>query len=72
MENQKLRYKHRHLQPNSNFTVDIRRLKTYAFNELPKNWVLRDILLDERDELDFVEFISKVEIWLKLAQGKVQ
>lgn len=50
--------------------LDIRRLKNFAFNELPKEWMLRDILLSEHDELEVFDFIVKAEIWLKLARGK--
>jgi hypothetical protein len=37
---------------------------------LLNNWVLREILLSEHEDLDMVEFITKVEIWLKLAHEK--
>jgi hypothetical protein len=50
--------------------INIRRLKDFAFTELPRNWVLREIILSERDELDVSEFVAKAEIWLKLAKEK--
>jgi hypothetical protein len=50
--------------------VNISRLKDFAFSELPRSWILREIILSERDGLDVFEFIVKVEIWLKLAKGK--
>jgi hypothetical protein len=50
--------------------VNVRRLKDFAFTELPNGWVLREILLSEHDELELFEFLAKVEIWLKLARRK--
>jgi hypothetical protein len=50
--------------------INMRKLKEFAFSELPRSWILREIILSERDELDVFEFIVKVEIWLKLAKGK--
>jgi hypothetical protein len=50
--------------------IGIRRLKEFAFSELPNGSVLREILLSEHDELDLYEFLAKVEIWLKLARRK--
>jgi len=50
--------------------VNIHRLKNFALNKLPKDWALREILLCERDELGASEFIAKVDVWLKLAQGE--
>jgi hypothetical protein len=51
---------------NKPYKVDIRRLKSFALIQLPKNCALRDILLSERDELDYIEFIFKVPIWMNL------
>jgi hypothetical protein len=52
--------------------VNISRLKDFAFSELPRSWILREIILNERDELDVSEFVAKAEIWLKLAKGRRQ
>jgi hypothetical protein len=49
--------------------INMRRLKDFAFTELPRSWILREIILSERDELDVSEFVAKAEIWLKLAKG---
>lgn len=49
--------------------VDIRRLKSFAFQRLPRNCPLRDILLAERDELEVSSFLAKMELWLKLLTG---
>lgn len=51
---------------NSKTKVDVRRLKNFAFQKLPKDSELRDILLTERDLLNINEFLVKIEIWLKL------
>jgi len=52
-------------------TVNIRRLKDFALNEMPKDWILRELLLSEhKEELDALEFVTKAEVWLKLARGK--
>jgi len=50
--------------------VNIRRLKNFAFENLTKDWVLREILLAEPDELDGSEFCVKLDVWLKLLRGK--
>ena len=50
--------------------IDISRIKQFAYNEIPRDYVLRDILLGERDEMDIVEFAIKIGIWLKLMRGK--
>ena len=46
-------------------SIDIKPLKEFAYN-LPKSSVLREILLSEKDQLTTEEFVSKMEIWLKL------
>ncbi len=50
--------------------IDIRPIKDFAYTEIPRDYVLRDILLDERDELDASEFAIKIGIWMKLMRGK--
>jgi len=50
--------------------INIRRLKDFVFTELSRSWILREIILSERDELDASEFVAKAEIWLKLVKGK--
>ena len=52
--------------------VDIRKLKIFALEKLPKDWPLREVLLAERDELETSELVAKMEIWLRLMRsGKV-
>lgn len=45
--------------------VDIRTLKEFAFQRLP-DCALRDVLLAEQDFLNVDEFLTKMEIYLKL------
>ena len=41
------------------------RLKNFAAT-LPKNSALRELLLEENDEIDAAEFVVKIDNWLKL------
>lgn len=50
--------------------VDIRRLREFAFTQLPKNSALRDILLAENREIDASTFLARVPIWLRLSRLK--
>ena len=45
--------------------VNIRGLKAFVL-KLPKNSRLRDLILAEDDEIDVQEFLSKMDLWLKL------
>jgi len=47
-------------------SVDVRRLKTFAMEKLPKKSALREILVTEKDRLDVIEFLAKADIWLRL------
>jgi hypothetical protein len=47
--------------------VDIGKLKEFAFNNIPKDNPLREIILSERDLLDSTEFLVKIDVWLRLA-----
>lgn len=49
--------------------VNIRPLKEWALN-LPKNSVLRDLLLGEPDELQADEALILFSVWLKLIRRK--
>jgi hypothetical protein len=51
--------------------ISIRKLKDFAFSELPRGWILREVILSERDELDASDFVAKAEIWLKLAKRTI-
>lgn len=50
-------------------SVDIRLLKDFAFAEIRRDSLLRELLLSERDELDAIEFIAKIDVWLKILRG---
>jgi len=47
-------------------TIRIRKLKEFAFNHLPKDSMLRDIILSEEDEISVSTFLARLPIWLKL------
>ena len=51
---------------NSREKVDIRNIKLFAIEKLPRNWLLRDLILSEHDLLEVDEFIAKAEVWSKL------
>ncbi|MCJ7609835.1 hypothetical protein MUP00_09250 [Candidatus Bathyarchaeota archaeon] len=46
--------------------LDIRRLKELA-TRLPRDYALRELLLAEDDELEMRDFLSKMSVWLRLA-----
>lgn len=46
--------------------VNIRHLKNFASKTLPRDSIVRDLLLSEKDVLDAQEFVGKMEIWIKL------
>jgi hypothetical protein len=46
--------------------VRITRLKDFAVDSLPRDSRLREVILNERDELDAAEFVAKIDVWLKL------
>jgi hypothetical protein len=46
--------------------INIRSLKQFAFEMLPKESPLRDLLLTEKDELPAEEFLIKLDVWFKL------
>jgi len=41
-------------------------LKKFAQEKLLPSSVLRQVLLSERDNLSFAEFVARIEIWLRL------
>lgn len=47
--------------------INIRRLKEFAFTELPKNWALREALLIESEEIDIPTFLALLRVWLRLS-----
>jgi len=46
--------------------IDIRRLKRFAVENLPSYSRLRIVLLSERDQLPAVDFLAKMDVWIKL------
>ncbi len=48
--------------------VVLRRLKRFAFNDLPSKSVLRLVLLEEPDEMDVAAFLPKMGTWLLIAK----
>ena len=48
--------------------VDIRPLKTFALEKLPRDLMLRDFLLTEPDELPVEEFLSRQSVWFRLLE----
>ena len=45
--------------------VSLKNLKNFVL-ELPKKSQLREIILTEADEIEVIEFLAKMNIWLKL------
>ncbi len=46
--------------------IDIRRLKRFAVENLPGNSRLRAVLLSARDQLPAVDFLAKMDVWMRL------
>jgi len=46
--------------------LNLRRLKGFALERLPKGSALRDVILAEKDEIGIDEFLAKIDVWLKL------
>jgi len=46
--------------------IDISSLKQFALEKFPLNSLLRDLILSEKPKLTYVEFVVKLEFWLKL------
>lgn len=44
----------------------MRGVKKFAAERLPQRSVLRDVILQEKDEVDACEFLGKLEVWLFL------
>lgn len=40
--------------------INIQPLKDFASKEIPKDSLLRELLLMERDELEIIEFVSRI------------
>ena len=50
--------------------IHVQRLKEFAFDKLPKDSALREILLAESEELDALTFLARLPIWLRLMKLK--
>jgi len=50
--------------------VDISRLKEFAL-QLPQDHPLQRVLLVEKDRLTVDEFLSRIDLWLKLSAVNV-
>jgi len=46
--------------------VNLKRLKQFAYDTLPKTSPLRDILLSESEHISKNDFLAKMNVWLKL------
>jgi len=46
--------------------IDTRPLKKVAAEKLPRDSVLRDVILSEEDFLSSEEFLIRVKVWLRL------
>jgi hypothetical protein len=47
--------------------VNISRLRKFAIEELPRNWVLREVLIAEDEEVELSVFLARVPLWLRLS-----
>ena len=50
--------------------VDITRLRNFAAEKLPHESPLRDILLQEKDQIPAAEFLAKLQVWLALLRRR--
>ena len=48
--------------------LEIKRLKDWSISALPPSSTLRNVLLQEDDELSVEEFLIKSTMWMKLAR----
>jgi len=48
--------------------VNIKKLKEFALEKLPKNSALREILISEEDKMDITVFLARLPLWLKLSK----
>jgi hypothetical protein len=52
--------------PRTTPKIKTRRIREFATDNLPEKSVLRNLLLEEKDEMDGIEFLAKMDLWLKL------
>lgn len=51
--------------------VNLQRLKSHAYERLPINSVLRELILSENDYMEAEEFLIKLDIYLKLMRREL-
>ncbi len=51
----------------ANKPLEIKRLKDWSISTLPLNSTLRNVLLQEEDELSVEEFLIKSTTWMRIA-----
>ena len=54
-----------------NQLLDIRPLKQFSIKKLPRNMLLRNLIIEEKDEMHPEEFLYKSEIWMKLLETEL-
>ena len=47
--------------------VNMRQLKNFAVKDLPFDWILREILLSESDEIPVSLFLARLPLYLKIS-----
>ena len=52
--------------------INISKLKEFAYKRLPRSWLLRDLIISEKELLCMDEFLAKIEVWLKIARYDLQ
>ena len=50
--------------------IDIRPVKRLATRHLPNSSILRTVILAEDDEIEAIEFLAKLKIWLALLRSE--
>lgn len=51
-------------------SINITKLREYAFTQLPRDSALREVLLAEDGEIDVSIFLARVSVWLRLSALK--
>ena len=49
--------------------INIKKMKIFAYEKLPKDSHLRNVLLIEDDEISVDEFLTSSKIWLRLLRS---
>jgi hypothetical protein len=57
---------HQGVASTTTLKIKTRRIKEFVTDNLPEKSVLRDLLLEEKDEMDGIEFLAKMDLWMKL------